>query len=144
MAIAQGQCTIFKVNCLSGLENFASGTPYTYKIALYTGLANLGPTTTAYTTANEISGTGYTAGGLPLVISQTPTSGTSTTAYLSFQNAVWTGANFTARCALIYNSNTGAAVCVLDFGSDKVTTPAGSFTVVFPQATADTAILRIS
>lgn len=144
MAIAQGQCTIFKVNLLSGLENFATGTPYTYNIALYTGLANLGPSTTAYTTANEITGTGYSAGGIPLVISQTPTSGTSTTAYISFQNAVWTGASFTARCALIYNSNTGAAVCVLDFGSDKVTTPAGVFTVTFPQATSDTAILRLS
>ena len=59
--IQQGQCTIFKQNCLSGLENFAAGTSYVYKIALYTALADLGPTTLAYSTTNEITGTGYTA-----------------------------------------------------------------------------------
>jgi hypothetical protein len=66
MAIQQGQCTIFKKNCLSGLENFAAGTSYTYKIALYTANADLSYATTAYTTTNEVSGTGYTAGGKTL------------------------------------------------------------------------------
>jgi len=63
MTIQQGQCTVFKQNCLSGLENFAAGTSYVYKIALYTASADLSYSTTAYTTSNEISGTGYTAGG---------------------------------------------------------------------------------
>ena len=66
--IQQGLCTIFKQNCLSGLENFAVGTPYTYKIALYTSFADIGQNTTAYTTNNEVSGGGYTAGGEDLVV----------------------------------------------------------------------------
>ena len=64
MTIQQGQCTIFKKNCLSGLENFAAGTPYVYKIALYTANADLSYATTTYTTSNEVSGAGYTAGGI--------------------------------------------------------------------------------
>lgn len=142
MPLQQGQTTIFKTNLLSGLENFATGTPYTYKIALYTALANLGYATTAYTTQNEITGTGYTAGGKTLVNPVLASSGQ--TAYLSFDNVVWTSASFTARGALIYNSNTGAAVAVLDFGADKTTTPAGTFTVTFPTANASNAIIRLS
>ena len=143
--ISQGQCTVFKTNLLSGLENFAVGTPYTYKIALYTGLANQDNSTTAYSTANEITGSGYTATGKPLTISQVPVGDTTNnTSYVSFSNVTWTSASFTARCALIYNSTTGAAVAVLDFGSDKTNTAAGTFTVTFPTATSTTSILRIS
>jgi hypothetical protein len=143
--ISQGQCTVFKTNLLSGLENFAVGTPYTYKIALYTGNASLDNSTTAYTTASEITGTGYTAGGKALTVSLVPTGDTSNnTSYVSFSNVTWDPASFTARCALIYNSNTGAAVAVLDFGSDKTNTAAGTFTVTFPTATSTTSILRIS
>jgi hypothetical protein len=61
--IQQGATTIFKLNLLNGVENFTTGV---YKIALYTALADLGPTTTAYTTTNEITGTGYVAGGKTL------------------------------------------------------------------------------
>ena len=143
--ISQGQCTVFKTNLLSGLENFAVGTPYTYKIALYTGLANLDNSTTAYTTTGEVVGSGYTAGGKPLIISQVPVGDTTNnTSYVSFSNVTWTSASFTARCALIYNSTTGAAIAVLDFGSDKTNTAAGTFTVTFPTATPTTSILRIS
>ena len=145
MTISQGQCTVFKTNLLSGLENFAVGTPYTYKIALYTGNANLNNSTTAYSTANEITGSGYTATGKPLTISQVPVGDTTNnTSYVSFSNVTWTSASFTARCALIYNSTTGAAVAVLDFGSDKTNTAAGTFTVTFPTPTSTSAILRIS
>lgn len=143
--IQQGQCTIFKTNLLSGLENFAAGTTQSYKIALYTSLANLTNSTTAYTTTGEITGSGYTAGGKTLTITQTPTGDTSNnTAYVNFANVVWNPASFTARAALIYNSTTGAAVAVLDFGSDKTNTAAGTFTVTFPTATSTTSILRIS
>lgn len=140
MTIQQGQTTIFKQNCLSGLENFATGTIYVYKIALYTANADLSYTTTTYTTSNEISGTGYTAGGeilTPIV----PTS-YGQTAYVSFNNVTWSSASFTCRGALIYNSTTGAAVAVLDFGSDKTTT--GTFTITFPTNTYSTAILRLT
>jgi hypothetical protein len=143
--ISQGQCNIFKQNCLSGLENFASGTSYVYKIALYTSLANLTPDTVAYTTTGEITGTGYTAGGKVLTVSQAPTYDASNdTAFINFANVVWNPASFTARAALIYNSTTNAAVAVIDFGSDKTNTAAGTFTVTFPTATSTTAILRLN
>ena len=143
--ISQGQCNVFKQNCLSGLENFAVGTPYTYKIALYTYLADLTPDTVAYTSTGEITGTGYTTAGKTLTVSQVPTYDASNdTAYISFSNVTWNPASFTARAALIYNATTGAAVAVLDFGSDKTNTAAGTFTVTFPTATSTTSILRIS
>ena len=143
MTIVQGQTTQFKINVLSGLENFAVGTPYTYKIALYTAAASLDNTTTTYTSSNEVTGTGYTAGGQVLTIANTPTGDTDTnTAYISFNNVTWNPASFTCRGALIYNSTTNAAVAVLDFGSDK--TASSSFTVTFPTATSTTAIIRYS
>ena len=141
MSIVQGQCTVFKKNCLSALENFAVGTPYTYKIALYTASANLSETTLAYTSVGEVVGTGYTATGKVLTISQVPTS-SGYTAYVSFSNVTWTPASFTTRGALIYNSTTGAAVAVLNFGADK--TPTTSFTITFPTNSDTTAILRLT
>jgi hypothetical protein len=140
--ITQGQCTIFKQNCLSGLENFAAGTTITYKIALYTASANLDETTLSYTgTTGEVVGTGYVAGGKNLTISQVPTS-CGVTAYISFDNVTWNPASFTTRGALIYNNNTKAAVAVLNFGADK--TPTTSFTITFPTADAQDAIIRFS
>jgi hypothetical protein len=139
--ITQGQCTIFKKNCLSALENFAVGTPYTYKIALYTANADLDETTLAYTSVGEVVGTGYTATGKVLTISQVPAS-SGVTAYISFANVTWDPASFTTRGALIYNSTTGAAVAVLNFGADK--TPTTNFTVTFPTADAANAIIRFS
>jgi hypothetical protein len=235
MTIYQGLTTVFKQNCLSGKENFAVGTPYTYKIALYTASANLDATTLAYTSVGEIpsinsinatavangileaavstqpglalfgttqvggrslgdinntgtvtsadalayskwaqgvnydtaqvawiegtlnpyiianpttyaaylntGATGYTAGGKTLTISQVPTS-SGVTAYISFANVTWNPASFTTRGALIYNSTTGAAVAVLDFGADK--TCSNTFTITFPTASAADAIIRIS
>jgi hypothetical protein len=142
MPIVQGQTTAFKQNCLSGLENFAVGTPYTYKIALYNANANLDSTTTAYTTVNEITGTGYTAGGQTLTVIPPSANTSANTAYVSFQNVIWSPASFTCRGALIYNSTTNAAVCVLNFGSDKTAT--NTFTVTFPADTASDAIIRFS
>lgn len=138
--IVQGQCTIFKQNCLSALENFAVGTPYTYKIALYNALADLGPSTLAYSTTNEITGTGYTAGGKTLTV--IPPASDDQTAYISFVTVIWNPANFTCRGALIYNSTTGSAVAVLDFGSDKTAT--NTFTITFPTSNASDAIIRFS
>ena len=140
--IQQGQCTIFKQNVLSGLENFAAGTSYVYKIALYDATASLGPTTLIYTTDGEIVGTGYTAGGEVLTPIVPALDQSTSTAYVSFLNAVWNPASFTARGALIYNSTTNAAVAVLDFGSNKVAT--NSFTITFPADTSTTAIIRFS
>jgi len=143
MSFTQGLTTQFKVNLLSGLENFASGTPYTYKIALYTSLANLDNTTLIYTSSNEIVGSGYTAGGKTLTVSQVPIGNTSQNdAYISFNNVTWNPASFTTRGALIYNGTTNASVCVLDFGSDK--TAVGTFTITFPTATSTTAVIILN
>lgn len=138
--ITQTQCTVFKVNLLKGLENFNTGTSYTYKIALYTASATLNEDTLVYSTDNEVTGTGYTAGGK--VLAPTVPLGSGQTAYVSFANVTWSPASFTARGALIYNSTTGAAVAVLDFGADKTAT--STFTVTFPTADASNAIIRIS
>jgi hypothetical protein len=140
MAIIQTQCTVFKVNLLKGVENFNTGTAYTYKIALYEASATLNADTLVYTTDGEITGTGYTAGGK--VLAPTVPTSSSNTAYISFANVTWDPAAFTTRGALIYNSTTNAAVAVLDFGSDKTAT--GTFVVTFPTATASTAVIRIS
>jgi len=142
MALTQTQCTVFKVNLLKGLENFNTGTTYTYKIALYTASATLNAATLVYTSDNEVTGTGYTAGGNVLAPTVPTSSINSTTAFVSFANVTWSPASFTARGALIYNSTTGAAVAVLDFGADKTATT--TFTVTFPTADASNAIIRIS
>jgi len=140
MAITQTLATSFKVQLLSGTQNFSSNT---YKIALYTSSASLDATTTVYTTSNEVAGTGYTAGGNTLVVSVTPTS-SGTTAYLSFTDTSWTSATFTTRGALIYNStNSNSAVAILDFGSDKQVV-SGTFTITFPAANSTSAIIRIA
>lgn len=144
MAITQAMCTSFKVALLNGEMDFSSDTAQTFKIALYTSSATLDATTTAYSATNEVSGTGYTAGGETLTISANPTS-SGTTAYLDFSDVTWTTATITARGALIYKADGGAnpAVAVLDFGSDK-SSSAGDFTVIFPTADASNAIVRVA
>ena len=148
MTIAQTATTSFKVELLQAIHSFGPTSPDTFKIALYTALATIGPTTTVYTTTAEVVGTGYTAGGNTLVISTSPTSGNNNlsvpTAFISFANSSWTGASFTARGALIYNSTEGnKSVAVLDFGADKTVSNA-TFQVIFPTADATSAIVRIS
>lgn len=143
MAITQAMCTSFKKALLDGEMDFSSDTAQTYKIALYTSTASLDATTTAYTTSNEVTGTGYTAGGNTLTISTNPTT-SGTTAYLDFADTTWSSATITARGALIYQAGgTNPAVAVLDFGGDKTST-AGDFTIQFPTADASNAILRLA
>jgi hypothetical protein len=148
MTIAQTATTSFKVELLQAVHNFGPTTPNTFKVALYTAAANIGASTTVYTTSNEVTGTGYTAGGNTLVISVSPTSGNNTsgipTAFTSFNNSTWTNATFTCRGALIYNSTQGnKSVAVLDFGSDKTVT-SDTFQIIFPTPDANSAIVRIS
>ncbi len=137
MAITQAMCTSFKSECLQEGHQMATDT---IKIALFTSSATLGATTTAYSTTNEISGTGYTAGGVALTSQTVATSGT--TAYFDAADPSWTSASFTANGAVIYNStNSDKAIAVLAFGGD-FTVSAGTFTIVFPAAGAS-AIIRI-
>lgn len=142
MSIQQTATTSFKVELAQGVHNFGPTSPDTFKIALYTGLADLGAATTVYTTTNEVAaGDGYTTGGETLVVSVTPTS-SGTVSYWSFADAEWNPATFTARAALIYNSSkANKAVAVLDFGADK--TGVTKFKIMFPAPNSTDAILRI-
>ena len=137
MTIYQGLTTSFKVDILNGRQNIASDT---LKMSLYTAYATLNEDTTAYVSDNEITGTGYTVGGNQL--SNVTIQSGSNTVFVSFDNLTWNPAEFTTRGALIYNSTTGSAVAVLDFGADKTAT--NTFTVTFPTADATNAIIRLS
>ena len=146
MSILQTVTTSCKVELLQAIHNFGPTSPNTFKIALYTGNADLSASTTVYTTSNEVAnGSGYTTGGNTLVISQSPTSGNNQsavpTAFISFSNTSWTSASFTARGALIYKAGANGAVCVLDFGNDK--TSSNTFTVTMPANTSTSALIRL-
>ena len=128
MSILQGQTTSFKVGLYNGQFNLATDT---LKMALYNGNANLNPATTAYTSVNEVTGTGYTAGGQTMTGVTISYDATNSVAYVNFANVVWNPAAFTARCALIYDATaSNASIAVIDFGSDKTCTT--SFTVTMP------------
>ena len=156
MAITTAMATSFKSELLQGIHNFhngsgggtttTTGTGNTFKIALYTSSATMSASTTAFATTNEVSGTGYTAGGNTLTNVDPTTSGT--TALTDFSDTTWSSSSITARGALIYNSSTTAgsanrAVAILDFGADKTST-SGDFTIQFPAADASNAIIRIA
>ncbi len=126
-------CDTFKTALLNGDVDFSAGV---FKLALYTNAASLTASTSVYTTDGEVVSAGYTAGGEVLVASVNALDGVS---FVSFGNVSWSGA-ITARGALIYKDG-GTAVCVLDFGSDKISTT--TFTVEFPPDTNTSAILRI-
>ena len=137
MAISQAMCTSFKAEILDEQHDLVADT---IKIALYTSSASLGAGTTAYATTNEITGTGYTAGGVTLGSKTVDTSGT--TAYFDAADPSWTSASFTANGALIYNdTNSDKAIAVLAFGGD-FTVAGGTFQIVFPAA-GTAAIIRI-
>lgn len=142
--IVQTQTTSFKAELYQAIHDLTTDT---LKLALYTAEANLDAATTAYTTANEITGTGYSAGGN--VVTGAVISSSGYTAWVTFNNVLWVPAAFTARCALLYNASklnpstgTGRAIAVLDFGSDKTCT--NTFTVTMPGDAATTALIRSS
>jgi len=139
-------CDSFKKELLQGKHDFDTSSD-TYKLAMYTNSATLGKSTTNYTTGNEVSSSGYVAGGKALVNQGVKVS--SSVAITDFADLSFVGVTLTARGALIYNtttdggSSTTDAVCVLDFGGDKTAT-AGTFTIQFPAFTTSAAILRLA
>jgi hypothetical protein len=143
MAITQAMCSSFKGQILQALHDFDSAGGNTFKLALYTSSATLDASTTAYTSSNEVAASGsYTAGGGTLTNQGVTVSGT--TGFTDFSDLSFTTASITARGALIYNNtNSNAAVCVLDFGGDKTST-AGTFSIIFPTPDASNAIIRIA
>jgi hypothetical protein len=147
VAISTAMCTSFKKELLEGKHDFNATGGHTFKIALFTSSATLDATTTDYTVSNEVSGSGYTAGGNTLTNIDPTTSGT--TAFTDFADTTWSSATITANGALIYNSTTDGgstttnAVCALAFGGDKTSTN-GDFVIQFPTADASNAIIRIA
>lgn len=149
MAISTTFTTAFKVDLLDGTFSgvVAESPNNTYKLAMFTSSATLDATTTAYAATNEVTDTsspqGYTAGGKFLVVAQVPTS-TSTTAWLDFEDLVFSSVTLTANGCLIYDTvNSNAAMTTHAFGSDK-SASAGDFTVVFPTGDSTNAIIRIA
>ena len=137
MSIVQTQTTSFKSQLYQAVHNLTTDQLY---VALYTGSANLNADTATYSTTNEVVATGYTAGGQ--LLTGVTINTYNYTAYVNFNNAVWTGATITARCALIYNATQGnKSIAVLDFGSDKTQT---NFTITMPSNTYTTALIRSS
>ena len=143
MAITQAMCTSFKKELLEAGHNFKNSGGSAFKLALFTSSATLGASTTAYSTTNEVTGTGYSAGGSALTRVDPTSSGT--TAFTDFADLTFSTATITANGALIYNDDASndAAVIVLAFGGDKTST-AGDFTIQFPTADASNAIIRIA
>lgn len=126
MAITTAITNSYKQEILEGVH--ASGD--TYKVALYTDAATLGASTTAYSSTNEVVGTGYTSGGKTL--SGFTTGLNTSVAYLTFTDPEWLGSTITARGCMIYNaSKSNKAVAVFDFGAN-ITSSNGTFTVDFP------------
>ena len=134
--IVQTQTTSFKAELYEGVHNLVSDT---IKIALYTSSADLNADTTVYTTSNEVTGTGYVAGGVTMTGITVGSSGY--TAFVDFADVVF-NASVTARCALIYNASQGnKSIAVLDFGSDKTS---ANFTITMPANSATAALIRSS
>jgi hypothetical protein len=139
MALQQGQTLSFRSDIVQGDQDLSANT---LKMALYDGFATMGPTTTVYTTDNEVVGTGYTAGGNTITGVTINTDANTNTVYIDFDNVSWPGASFTARGALIYNSSqSNKSIAVLDFGADKLFTATNN-TVTMPVNSATTALLR--
>ena len=143
MAISQTLTDTFLQDCLDGAQDLGTS-GNTLKIALYTSSASLGATSSAYSATNEVSGTGYTAGGVALSSQAVAYDTSNNVAYFDAADPSWTSATITARGALIYNnSKSNAAIAVLDFGADYSSSN-GTFQVQFPSAAHNTALVRIS
>ncbi len=132
-------CTSFKKELMNAEHDLDT---HTIKMALYDSSASLDASTTAYSTTNEVTGTGYTAGGATMTGASLSTDGT--VAYVDFDDVSWASSTITARGALVYNDThaSNAAIAVLDFGGDKVSQNT-TFTVSLPAGAAATAIIRI-
>lgn len=139
MAITAAFCNSFKQELFDGTHQAGDD----YKIALFTSAATLNKSTTAYSTTNEVSGTGYSAGGQSLASRSVSLDGD--TAIVDWgTDPSWPNSTITARGALIYNATRSNKACaVLDFGTDVVSSN-GTFTVALPAPSAAAAVLRIA
>jgi hypothetical protein len=137
MSIIQTQTTSFKKELYQGIHDLSTDSIY---VALYKATVNLNQDTTVYSSTDEVSGTGYTAGGQ--ILTGVSISSSGYIAYVNWANVTWNAA-LTARCALLYNASKGnKSVCVLDFGADKTST--STFTITMPANTSTQALIRSS
>lgn len=140
MTIQQGLTNSFKFELLEAVHDFSTDI---FKISLYTSAATLGPDTTVYTSSNEVTSAGYTAGGQ--ILTGVIVSLGSGVAYVTFDNLTWSNVTFTARGALIYNSSKGnKSVAVYNFGTDQTAGALNVFNIAMPADTANEALIRIS
>ena len=156
MANTQSMCTSFMSELMTATHNFGTaptrgaGTADTFKAALYLASATVNASTTAYSSTGEVTGTGYTAGGVSVTNATPPTStNTSSTAGTAYwtpsASITYTSVTLTTAfdAVLIYNSTqSNKAVSVHTFGSQTVT--AGTFTLTMPSNTTSTALLRLA
>ena len=144
-------CTSFKGDLLTGIHNFGTGVVRastaadTFKAALYLASATVNASTAAYSTTDEVSGTGYTAGGVTVTFGTAPST-SGTTAFVT-PSASITYSSVTLStsfdCVLIYNSTqSNKAVSVHTFGGQTVT--AGTFTLTMPVNDASTGLIRLA
>jgi hypothetical protein len=122
----------------------------TFKAALFLASATYNAATTAYSVTGEVSGAGYTAGGVTVTAATPPTAtNSSATAGVAFftpsASITYTSVTLTTAfdAVLIYNSTqSNKAVAVYTFGSQTIT--AGTFTLTMPSNTTTTALLRLA
>ena len=140
----------FGTSTIVSRTSLTSPTTDTVKAALYLASATMNASTTVYTVTGEVSGTGYTAGGVTVTNATAPTStNASATAGVGYwtpsASIVYTTVTLTTAfdTVLIYNSTqSNKAVSVHTFGSQTIT--AGTFTLTMPSNTTSTALIRLS
>lgn len=133
--IAQGIALSAKQAFLFGIHQPTD----TYKIALYTKRANIGPATERYTEEGEVSGQGYTRGGITLTGYKVTTVGKN--AAITFADVKIDRATFTAHGAMVYNaSKNNSALCTLNFGNERPVFD-GAFELKFPTPTENSALI---
>ena len=150
MANTQAMCTSFMQELMTATHNFTPSTGDTFKAALYLASATVDAATTAYSSTGEVTGPGYTAGGIVVTNANAPlSSNTSATAGVAYwtpsASLTYTSVTLTTAfdAVLIYNSSkSDKAVSVHTFGSQTVT--AGTFTLTMPSNTTSTALLRLA
>ena len=156
MANTQSMCTSFMGELMTATHNFgtapirAASTADTFKGALYLASATVNASTTAYSATGEVTGTGYSAGGVTVTNATPPTStNSSATAGVAYwtpsASLTYTSVTLTTAfdAVLIYNSSqSNKAVSVHTFGSQTIT--AGTFTLTMPANTTTTALLRLA
>ena len=156
MANTQAMTTSFMGELMTATHNFgtapvrATGATDAFKAALYLATATYNASTTAYAATNEVSGTGYSAGGVAVTFGTPPTAtNSSATAGVAFvtpsASITYSGVTLTTAfdAVLIYNSTqSNKAVSVHTFGSQTIT--AGTFTLTMPANTTSTALLRLA